>query len=33
MIYSPDSTELARDVDTLLCIAFDTFFGPAIDER
>lgn len=33
MVHNPNMTELMNDIDALVCKAFDTFFGPAINER
>lgn len=33
MVHEPDMTELIKDIDDLVCKAFDTFFGPSIEER
>jgi len=33
MVHEPDLTQLMNDIDELVCKAFDTFFGPSIEER
>lgn len=33
MVHEPNMRELVHDIDELVCKAFDTFFGPSIDER